>query len=200
MACTIKVLTTLGDFAADDLINEESRKNVIKSIQQRLENDLQDSYSNDIGYFREYTPNMFPDSEEGVIGCERPDEMREIAKNWNKHIVDRCADAFRNLEKAASDKGYGSISEYMRSLLNKENGYIDDIPYPASLYVLRKCLAPMDDTMVYDSYGDLVHIDDLWTSPSHHTCCVGPVMDRDVREYIVAHPEEFILIKLLYFR
>lgn len=199
MACTIKVLTTLGDFAADDLTNEESRKNAIKSIQQRLENELMDAYSsNAISYFKEYSPDMSPDSEEVVIGCERPEEMREIAKNWNKQIVERCAEQFQILEKAASDKGYGSISEYMRSLVNEENGYIDDIPYPASLYVLRKCLAPMDDVMVYDSYGDLVHIDDLWTSQTHHTCCVGPVIDRDVREYIVDHPEEFILIELLY--
>lgn len=198
MACTIKVLTTLGDFAADDLKDEGSRQNTIKSIQCRLENALLSEYSTAIEYFKDYTPDMSQDSEDVVVGCERPEKMREIVKNWNKNIVDRCADAFQNLEKATSDKGYGSISEYIRSLLNEENGYIDSIPYPASLYELRKCLAPMDDTMVYDTYGDLVYIDAIWTSPSHHTCCVGPVMDRDVREYIVDHPEEFILIELLY--
>ena len=198
MACTIKVLTTLGEFTEDDFKNEGSRQNTIKSIQCRLENALLSEYSTAIEYFKDYTPDMSQDSEDVVVGCERPEKMREIVKNWNKHIVNQCADAFQSLEKAAADNGYGSISEYIRSLLNEENGYIDSIPYPASLYELRKCLAPMDDTMVYDTYGDLVYIDAIWTSPSHHTCCVGPVMDRDVREYIVDHPEEFILIELLY--
>ncbi len=53
---------------------------------------------------KEYSPDMSPDSEEVVIGCERPEEMREIAKNWNKQIVERCAEQFQSLEKAASDR------------------------------------------------------------------------------------------------
>lgn len=195
MGCSVKVLTTIGNYEPNNFANPDIREKTIKSFQDDLESSISDSYPSAIDCFKTWDPDPSIDSDEFILGYERPAEICEFVKNWNKNVVDQCAKEFAKLEAEATKAGKKSISSLLGNLID-ENGDIKELNY--SLYTLRKCLAPLDDVFVYDSYGDLIYIDSWKGANGEYVSCYGTIMTSNVRDYIIQHPEEFVIIELVY--
>ena len=80
MGCSMKILTGIGTYEPEDFQDEDDRKDTIADLKEELESELLSEYSGEIGYFKEYFPDLEADSQELILGCERPDEPRKGGK------------------------------------------------------------------------------------------------------------------------
>lgn len=102
MGCSMKILTGIGTYEPEDFQDEDDRKDTIADLKEELESELLSEYSGEIGYFKEYFPDLEADSQELILGCERPDELRAVVKAWNADIRENCARELENPSAAFS--------------------------------------------------------------------------------------------------
>ena len=149
MSCSMMVLKNVTE---DELMEPEDyeifrtrlqtadvRVAFAKSMRNDLEYDLMESYKGSIEYIKEYIPDVSLDSDTMILGIERPEKLREYVRNWNITNTNSCIRQFEYLEQLAEKEGIHTLSQFLASKID-ENGVLEDIPYPASLYMLRKTL------------------------------------------------------------
>ena len=190
MACSVMVLADIGKYRPNDFTGQKDRTSIIYDLQRTLSDEIEESYSGAISYIKDDLLDIEEDSEELILGCERPEELKQIVRNWNNEIVHECARQFENLELEVKKRGYQTISEFFRSN-NSLDQLVAQISYPASIFELRNALSAVDgvfkyanDKLVYINRGDIN--------------CYSPVLNQDTEQYVLEHPEEFMLIELMY--
>ena len=151
MSCNIEVLTTIGEYEPSDFKDAGEKRRIVMELKEALTDSLRDSYQGQIDYFKEFEPDMSETSTDLILGCERPDELKKIATNWNAEIKEQCAKQFEYLEMEMKKRGYESLSSFIREAAD-ENNHLS-VQYPASLYELRKALGAFDD---HYSYGCII--------------------------------------------
>lgn len=188
MGCSVMVLADIGKYRPEVFTSKE-RNNTLYSLQQNLAMSIEEDVPA-IDYIKDVFPDVKEDSEELILGCERPEKLKQIVRNWNNEIVHECARQFENIELEVKKRGYQTISEFFRSN-NSLDQLVAQISYPASLFELRNALSAVDgvfkyanDKLVYINRGDIN--------------CYSPVLNKETEQYVLEHPEEFVLMELLY--
>ena len=110
MGCSMKILTGIGTYEPEDFKGENNRKDAVADLKEALESELLSEYSGEIEYFKEYFPDLEVDSQELILGCERPDELRAVVKAWNADIRENCVRELENIEAEMRRHGYDSLS------------------------------------------------------------------------------------------
>ena len=72
MGCSMKILMGIGTYEPEDFQGENDRKDTIADLKEALESELLSEYSGEIEYFKEYFPDLGADSQELILGCDRP--------------------------------------------------------------------------------------------------------------------------------
>lgn len=167
-----------------------------KSMRNDLEYDLMESYKGSIEYLKEYIPDVSLDSDTMILGIERPEKLREYVRNWNITNTNSCIRQFEYLEQLAEKEGIHTLSQFLASKID-ENGVLEDIPYPASLYMLRKTLDAANGIFTYDSPSDLA-----WVTYKDENgveqVCHSVIIDEEAKDFILEHPEQYALIEIVY--
>ena len=149
-------------------------------------------------YFKEYVPDLEADSQELILGCERPDELRAAVKAWNADIRENCVRELENIEAEMRRHGYDSLSQMIRNYRKMDQfGEMVDLRYPASVYNLRKALDAFDNHFSYGDGRRLVHVDHTLSDGRYcnaHCVLIPEELEKDVLE----HPESYLLIELVY--
>lgn len=198
MGCSMRVLTTIGTYEPEDFKEENDRRDAVLNLKEALESELLSEYSGEIEYFKEYFPDLGVDSQELILGCERPDELQEVVKAWNAEIRENCARELENIEVEMRKHGYDSLSQFIRHYREADQfGETIDLKYPASVYNLRKALDAFDNHFSYGDGRKLVHVDR--TLENGQYCNAHRVLiPKDLEKDIVEHPEFYVLIELVY--
>lgn len=215
MSCTVKVLVnvakydkendyweTVVDEATDydtfreELKGSDYRYNLASYLREVISDWMEEYYRGTIEYVKDYIPNTDPDSDEFILGVERPDEIRKIVKNWNLSNSNRVIQEVKHFEDQMVSAGFTSLSEFLSSMI-KEDGSFGRITYPASFYSLRKALDTSDDMFTYDSADNLVHVE-YKNEQGQIEEIDGVRMDDDTKREIIDHPERYALIEVCY--
>ena len=114
MGCSMKILTGIGTYEPEDFKGENNRKDAVADLKEALESELLSEYSGEIEYFKEYFPDLEVDSQELILGCERPDELRAVVKAWNADIRENCVRELENIEAEMRRLSLIHISEPTR--------------------------------------------------------------------------------------
>ena len=198
MGCSMKILTGIGTYEPEDFQDEDDRKDTIADLKEELESELLSEYSGEIGYFKEYFPDLEADSQELILGCERPDELRAVVQAWNADIRENCARELENIEVEMRRHGYDSLSQMIRNYREMDQfGAMVDLKYPASVYNLRKALDAFDNHFSYGNGRKLVHVDHtLYDGQYCNAHCV--LIPEELEKDVLEHPESYLLIELVY--
>lgn len=198
MGCSMRVLTTIGTYEAEDFKEANDRREAVANLKEALESELLSEYSGEIEYFKEYFPDLGVDSQELILGCERPDELLEAVKAWNSEIRENCAREFENVESEMRKRGYDSFSQFVRHYRKTDQyGEMADLKYPASVYNLRKALDAFDNHFSYGDGRKLVHADRTLENGQYcNAHCV--LITEELKKDILEHPEYYMIIELVY--
>ena len=198
MGCIVKVLTTIGSYEPEDFKNEDSRKDAVANLKEALESELLSEYSGEIEYFKEYSPDLEMDSQELILGYERPTELLAAVTAWNSEIREDCAREFENIEVEVHKHGYDSLSQFIRHYHETDQyGEMADLKYPASVYSLRKALDAFDNHFSYGDGRKLVHVDRTLENGQYcNAHCV--LIPEELKKDILEHPEYYMMIELVY--
>lgn len=198
MGCSMKILTGIGTYEPEDFKNENGRKDAVADLKEALESELLSEYSGEIECFKEYFPDLGMDSQELILGCERPDELRAVVKAWNADIRENCARALENIEAEMHRHGYASLSQMIHHYRKMDQfGKMVDLRYPASVYSLRKALDAFDNHFSYGDGRRLVHVDHtLYDGRYCNAHCV--LIPEELEKDVLEHPESYLLIELVY--
>lgn len=196
MSCSVRVLTNIkeewGDWNKETLADPERRRSAVITVRDSLKAELEEDYAGLIWYIREHIPDMGPKSNQLIFGCERPDDIRELVKNWNYDNAERCIDQVMKLEDAARKNGFQTISDYLKADIS-ENGCIG-----LSLYTLRKAMDAADGIFTYGSPSCLARLQYKNPMTGFSDTCNSVLLDSGAKSYVLAHPEEYVLIELMY--
>lgn len=191
MSCSVNVLTTIKDYRPEDFQGEEKRFVTVKELKEALESNIFDDYSGVIDYFKGYMPDLSCDSDDFILGCERPDYLKAYVKNWNLKICGQCANQLSFLENVMVKEGYSSLSAFIMGHVD-EIGQFKGVDYPASIYELRRALDTLDNHFSYDGATDIVYIAD------GDMVYNQIYMPKELLQDICRHPEKYMLINLVY--
>ena len=198
MGCTARVLTTISSYTPEDFKDENSRRDAVADLKEALEGELLSEYSGEIEYFKEYSPDLETDSQELILGCERPDELQAAVTAWNSEIREDCARELENIEVEMHKHGYDSLSQFIHHYRETDQyGEIANLKYPASIYSLRKALDAFDNHFSYGDGRKLVHVDHTLENGQYYNAhCV--LIPEEVKKDILEHPEYYMIIELVY--
>lgn len=210
MGCSIMVLTNLTeDENGCDIIDQEDReafrarmqdsKNRMKlaeRLRNKLEYDLMEDYKGHIDYIKEYVPNVSSDSDSFILGMEFPERIKTCVQNWNAENAKQCICKFQNLEQQAQKEGFETLSQFLTAKISK-TGTFEGIHYPASLYELRKALDAADGVFSYDSPSNLAYFT-YEDENGMEWSCHGVTMEEKAMDFVLAHPERYALIEIVY--
>lgn len=160
MSCCVNVLVNAIELGNDvsekameivrrNIQNEYERKEFAEELRSRVAEWMEDYYHGAVEYVKDYLPNVAPESNEFILGIERPDKIKEIVENWNSRNSKNVIREIENFEKEMKKGGFSSLSDYLKSKINPTSGCFSGIPYPASFYGLRKALGAADDMFTY---------------------------------------------------
>lgn len=196
MSLLVKVLTNMEkDVDLNDLRDEAQRYTFATGLQTSLSNSLTDEYRGQIDYIKDQSNiDLGVDSDELIIGAEQPEKIRKIVESWNRRNADLCIKRIKLMEDAAAAEGFQTISDYLSSKITAE-GKIGNLPYPATLYQLRKAMDAADDVFTYDSSSYLAY---FYYGDAEEYSCRGVTLDEAAKEYVLLHPEKFVMIEVLY--
>lgn len=177
------------------LENPKFRSSYVERLMLRLSSELPDEFKEAIEYVNECCmPDDDMNSQELIFGVERPERIREVVRFWNSKNSDRCKAAFAGFERFVNSKGYSSISKYLDDH-TRENGTLD---IPAStVYELRRALSTISGMFTYDSNSGILLLDYKDVDGKERSC-TGITMPDDVTDYILAHPEEYVMVNIMY--
>lgn len=167
-----------------------------ENMRNGLEYDLMENYKGSIEYIKEYIPDVSLDSDTLILGVERPDKLREYVRNWNITTTNRCIKQFEYLEQLAEKEGIHTLSQFLASKID-ENGVLENIPYPASLYMLQKTLEAANGTFTYDSSSSLAWVT-YQDENGVEQVCHSMIIDEEAKDFILEHPEQYALIEIVY--
>lgn len=180
-----------------DMENEYEREVFAKDLRDRVAEWMEEDYKGAVEYVKEYIPNIAPDSDEFILGVERPEKIREIAANWNMRNSNHVIREIENFEGEMRKNGFNSLSDFLKSKIEPNSGLFSGIKYPASFYSLRKVLDAADDMFTYDSPSDLLFVE-YKDKEGRERGTYGVTMDEDTKAEILAHPERYVLINICY--
>ena len=180
-----------------DMENEYEREVFAKDLRDRVAEWMEYDYKEAVEYVKEYIPNIAPDSDELILGVERPEKIREIAANWNMQNSNHVIREIENFEGEMRKNGFNSLSDFLKSKIEPNSGLFSGIKYPASFYSLRKALDAADDMFTYGSPSDLLFVE-YEDEEGRERSTYGVTMDEDTKAEILAHPERYVLINICY--
>ena len=211
MSCSTMLLTNLKDENSDEVCdyegfraymqNENNREKFVEHLRDSMAYDLTQDFDGQIDYLKSYIPDVSLDSNECIIGAESPERIKSYVRNWNLENTRHCIQQFKNFEQAAEKEGFHTLSDFLSSKIGKNGIFGDNVHYPfhypASLYSLRKALDVVDGVFTYDSPSNLAYFtyeDDNGVEKS----CYGVTMEEDAINAVLAHPERYILMEIVY--
>lgn len=208
MSCCVNVLVNAIELGNDvsekameivrrNIQNEYERKEFAEQLRSRVAEWMEDYYHGEVEYVKDYLPNVAPESDEFILGVERPNKIKEIVKNWNFRNSKNVIREIENFEKEVQKNGFTSLSDYLKSKINPASGCFSGIPYPASFYGLRKALDTADDMFTYDSPADLLFVE-YEDKEGKEMGTYGVTLDGAARAAVLAHPERYALINICY--
>lgn len=209
MSCCVNVLVNAIEVGNDvskktmeivrrNIQCEPERKVFAEELRSRVAEWMEDYYHGEVEYVKDYLPNVAPDSDEFILGIERPDKIKEIAENWNLRNSNNVIREIENFEKEMQKNGFSSLSEYLMTKINPASGTFSGIPYPSSFYQLRKALDAADDMFTYDSPANLLFVEYEDEKDGRTRGTYGVTLDESAKAEVLAHPERYALINICY--
>lgn len=193
MGCIVRVLFDITDEALKNTkaMSVAEREQTIYSQLESLKEDIAGYYYHQIDYFKSFCPDTSMDSDEFILGSERPDNLKQCINDWNSEIFENLRREMANLEKASKDHGFERFSELVAAAKDESMllkcGLLD-LKYPASIYTTRKAMDAADDMFTYGG-NVMVFVDGFGQ---------GTLVSDNIRKEVEEHPERFAITELAY--
>lgn len=163
-----------------DRLNDVDREVVLKALGE----DIADMYMQYDSNATNVEPNMSDvssTSDSYILGFERPNDIIEVAKEWNSELRDNAVRHLEELEALAQESGFSTVSQYV-----KENWNSDD--FASINYWLKYTLMDLDNAYNYNTTGLVYDKSNGWEV----------VISDSTLAKIKEHPENFVYLTLSY--
>ena len=146
MANTITILVEHDDINYyKDKLKYFDREVVLKALGEDLAA-MYIQYDNNANNVQPNVSNVSNTSDTYILGFERPNDIIEIAEEWNSELRDNAVRHLEELEALAKESGFSTVSQYV-----KENWNSDD--FASINYWLKYTLMDLDNAYNYNTTG-----------------------------------------------
>lgn len=181
MTNTITILVEHDDINYyKDKLKYFDREVVLKALGEDLAA-MYIQYDNNANNVQPNMSNVSNTSDTYILGFERPNDIIEIAEEWNSELRDNAVRHLEELEALAKESGFSTVSQYV-----KENWNSDD--FASINYWLKYTLMDLDNAYNYNTTGLIYDKSNGWEV----------VIADSTLAKIKEHPENFVYLTLSY--
>ena len=163
-----------------DRLNDVDREIVLKALGEDIA-DMYMQYDNNVTNVEPNMSDVSSTSDSYILGFERPNDIIEVAKEWNSELRDNAVRHLEELEALAKESGFSTVSQFV-----KKNWNSDD--FASINYWLKYTLMDLDNAYNYNTTGLVYDKSNGWE------VVIADSTLAKIKEY----PEDFVYLTLSY--